>query len=109
MIEERQDLSNERCSVDFETLHYARVEFFFSEEILFGRGKYDKDSRWEVSDKMDAKIAELQKKYPSVVNDNRYCTQSHGYQFFSSDKEELERYAKELSSYFKRFKCIDAV
>lgn len=109
MIEDRQDLSNERCSVDFETLHYARVEFGFCQDILFGRGKYNHDSRWEVSDKMDAKIAELQKKYPSVVNDDKYCTQSDGYRFFSSDKEELECYAKELSAYFKRFKCIDAV
>ena len=37
----------------------------------------------------------------------RYCTQSDGYRFMSGNMVELEKFVKELSTYFDRFSCID--
>lgn len=110
MVENVKEYDSKKCNIRFETIHYAQVEFSFNQDITFGRGKYEgqgTDEYYKVQDKMKAKIKELCHKYTSVQEDIRYCTQSDGYRFMSGNIVELEKFVKELSTYFDRFSCID--
>lgn len=107
MSENIKETESKKCSIRFETIYHAQVDFAFNEDITFGRGKYNnKDEYYKAQDKMEAKINELCQKYKTVRNNKDYCTQGDGYGFIGENMEDLESFVKEFSSYIDRFSCI---
>lgn len=86
--------------VELATTHMAEVTWWWTSDKL-----HDIDYHIRVSDSVNAKVRELERKY-DVRDDTRYCCQWEGHLLEGSILENVEAAASELAAHLTRFKGI---